>query len=240
VYAIDEPLPDISEFLDDHESENQNEFPVLPRGQAYLVDEKGRGITDEFGRRLIVDVPPSSSAVDSASLNEHDPDSPTDAGASHVDSSVGKVPNSPHQAGDIDVLRSEMLDRLDNLEILIRQQMRTAPHRGHNHPPELLDIEQPVTQTQLVEVVAAIVEIRREADSSAPTPANVVAQVSVFQRIAAFLRNGPGFLVSAAVSGVIGDIAVDTYKTHQQSVYEALVQAADAVMTWVHHLPSPF
>ena len=137
---------------------------------------------------------------------------------------------------DVEALRVEMRGRLDSLEALIRQQMSIAPNRGHNHPPELLEIERPVSQAQLQEVVIAIANIRKESESPAPQFTNIIEQVSLFKRVAKFLRSGPGFVVGAAVSGVIGDIAVDTYKAQQHQIYEALIHASDAVMAWVYHL----
>ncbi|MGH6810094.1 MAG: hypothetical protein ACREEJ_25125 [Ensifer adhaerens] len=47
-------------------------------------------------------------------------------------------------------------------------------------------------------------------------------------------------MTGSAVSGVIGDIAVDAYKTYEHALYEAVVNAADAVMAWVQNLPLPF
>lgn len=50
IYSIDDPLPDISE------DPEEDSFPALPPGQAYLADEAGRIITDERGRGLIATV----------------------------------------------------------------------------------------------------------------------------------------------------------------------------------------
>lgn len=138
--------------------------------------------------------------------------------------------------GDVEALRVEMRSRLDSLEALIRQQISIAPNRGHNHPPELLEIERPVSQAQLQEVMVAIAEIREESENPAPQVTNILEQVSLLKRVAKFLGSGPGFVVGAAVSGVIGDIAVDTYKAHQNEIYEALIHTSDAVTAWVHHL----
>lgn len=85
---------------------------------------------------------------------------------------------------DVEALRVEMRGRLDNLEALIRQQMSIAPNRGHNHPPELLEIERPVSQAQLQEVVIAIANIRKESESPAPQFTNIIEQVSLFKRVA--------------------------------------------------------
>ncbi|MDX8326726.1 hypothetical protein [Agrobacterium tumefaciens] len=137
---------------------------------------------------------------------------------------------------DVEALRVEMRGWLDSLEALIRQQMSIAPNRGHNRPPELLEIERPVSQAQLQEVVIAIAEVRKESESPAPQVASIIEQVTLFKRAAKFLTSGPGFVFGAAVSGVIGDIAVDTYKAYQHQIYEALIHTSDAVMAWVQHL----
>jgi hypothetical protein len=148
----------------------------------------------------------------------------------------GVVANTFSQDGAVEALKSEMLDRLDGLEALIRQQMAIAPNRGHNHPPELLELDPPVTQAQFQELVVAISEIRQESESTSPQLANVVEKVSLFRRIADFIRTGPGLVIGAAVSGVIGDVAADAFKAHQHQIYESLVHAADAVMAWVNYL----
>ncbi|SIQ62505.1 hypothetical protein SAMN05880582_102342 [Rhizobium sp. RU20A] len=45
-----------------------------------------------------------------------------------------------------------------------------------------------------------------------------------------------GFVVGAALSGIIGDISVDSYKAQQHQIYETLIHTSDAVMAWVNHL----
>lgn len=148
----------------------------------------------------------------------------------------GTVGNTINRDATVTALKTEMLDRLDGLEALIRQQMAIAPNRGHNHPPELLEIDPPVTQAQFQELVVAIAEVRRESESTSPQLVNVVEKVSLFRRIAAFIKTGPGLIIGAAVSGVIGDVASDAFKAHQHQIYESLVHAADAVMAWVNYI----
>ncbi len=67
IYPIDEPFPDISEFIDDDEEEDLE----LPREQTYLIDENGRVLTDEHGRGLTVGIPGSSAELGGSALNEH-------------------------------------------------------------------------------------------------------------------------------------------------------------------------
>jgi hypothetical protein len=154
------------------------------------------------------------------------------------------VPSSPNSAqpngGDSDALRNEMLDRLNILESLIRQQMEVAPNRGHNNPPELLQIERPVSQEQLAEVTTAIAEIRKESESASPNRENVEAYVSMFRRLARLVGMGTIWLTGAAATGIIGQEAGLAYAEHKQHLYEALVRASDAVTAWLHSLPLPF
>ncbi|MBY3213482.1 hypothetical protein HFO21_03525 [Rhizobium laguerreae] len=150
----------------------------------------------------------------------------------------------PRSASDsdtpVETLRLEMHSRLDDLEALIRQSVSVAPNRGHNHPPELLEIERPVTQEVLQEVVASIEEIRRESESPTPNTEIVQTQVSKFRRIANTLRTATVFLTVAAVTGIIGQEAGAAYTAHKQLIIDALVVAADAISSWVHALPAIF
>lgn len=51
LYSIEDPFPDITD-----DDEEENSFPELPPGQAYVADETGRIVTDERGRGLTVTV----------------------------------------------------------------------------------------------------------------------------------------------------------------------------------------
>lgn len=55
IYSINEPLPDISDFIDGDE-EDEAQFPDLPPGQSYLTDENDDVLTDEEGRGIIVEL----------------------------------------------------------------------------------------------------------------------------------------------------------------------------------------
>lgn len=240
IYSINEPLPDISEFTDEDEEDQTDSFPPLPPGQTYLTDEKGQVLTDERGRGLVVDAPASSSAVGGASMNEYVVNGPAYAGAAFAGSSFV----NPLQTGDVrapvEALRVEMLNRLDQLESILRQNLSVAPNRGHNRPPELLEIEQPVTQEQFREVIASIQEIRRESESRTPNTIIVQAQVSKLRNAANALSIATIFVSGAAVEGIIGQEAGAAYTAHKQLLINALFVAADAVSSWVHALPSIF
>ncbi|MBP2236230.1 hypothetical protein J2Z31_002744 [Sinorhizobium kostiense] len=235
IYSMEEPLPDISEVTDDSE-----EFPDLPPGQTYLMDGNHRILAVERGRGLMVDAPEPSGAVGAAPLNEHVVNGSAYAGASFAGSSFARGPESPNQAGDIGALRREMLGRLDELEVVILRNASVAPNRGHNHPPELLEIERSVTQEQFQEVMAAIKELRRESESPTPDTANVAAQVSTFRRIARWLGLGALGVAAIIVEGVIQQETGGAYTAHKQQIVDSLIGAANAVMAWVQHLPSAF
>lgn len=148
----------------------------------------------------------------------------------------GAVASPRGQDGTVEALKVEMLNRLDSLEALIRQQMSIAPNRGHNHPPELLEAELPVSQAQYRELAVAIAEVREQSANPAPQLLKVVENASLLRRIADSVKLSPGFIFGAAASGIIGDLAVDAFKSHRHQIYEALVQASDAVMAWANYL----
>jgi len=218
-FPIDEPLPD------------------LPPGDAYLLDDKGSYLTDEKGRPLIATGQASSGALGGAPSNEYETDGPAYAGRSFAGHAFATGAVSSH-GNSVEALRFEMLARLDSLDAIIRSSLASAPNRGHNHPPELIEIERPVPHKQLREVVVAIKELRRESESSTPDTINVDAQISVFQRVARLIAISPLWLGGAAVTGIVGQEAATAYTAHKQQMFDALVTAVDAVSMWVQHIPS--
>ncbi len=122
----------------------------------------------------------------------------------------------------------------------MRQSASLPPSRGHNNPPELIEVDRPVTQTQLQEVVTAIAEIREESLAKLPNRERVVAQVSTFRRLAKLFAFGTGWTVAAAVTGIIGQEAGLAYTDNKQRIFEALVSASEAAVAWLHSLPAPF
>lgn len=130
--------------------------------------------------------------------------------------------------GSVEALRLEVLDRMDRLEALIRQKIHVAPSRGHNHPPEMLEIERPFTQEQLQEVVLAITEIRSEGNSPLPSKDAVLTQASILTRFGVWLACTTG---SAAV-GLVVEAAFQS----RQELYDAVIAAANAATTWALNL----
>lgn len=138
----------------------------------------------------------------------------------------------------LEVLANEMHQRLDSLETLIRQHLSVAPHRGHNHPPELVELERAASQEPFREALIVADEIRKESANPTPRLPTVVENASRLRRIAELVKMSPLLVAGAAASGIIGGIAHDTYKLHQQQIYDALIHASDAVMAWANHLLS--
>lgn len=207
-YPVDQPFPDLSDT--DADEADELELLELPPGQAFLTDENGNLLTDSDDSFLTTDSRPpedGESVVAAASQQS------------------------------VDELRQEMLARLDGLESLLSQQIAPRGHRGHNHPPELLEIERPVTQEQFQEVTTAIAEIRRESESAVPNRPNIEVQVSVFRRIAQALSHPAVWVIGSVVGGVIGNRADAILQAHQARIFEALGNAADAVMAWINLIP---
>ena len=246
IYSIDEPLPDISDLADDEDwsqpdaGEDYTKTALRrtdnpPPGEAFNTDENGRILVDSAGNALALNLA-GRSATGSTFSNFRFAEATFGPGNDQVvDSDTGS-----NGIGDrsVEALHQKMLARMDSLEVLIRQQVQVAPNRGHNHPPGLLEIERPVTQAQWLEATNAIAEIRRESATASPNPSNVVAQASVFQRIARALAIGTIWVVGAVATGIIGDQAADVFKAHQHQIYMALMGAADAALAWAHHLPT--
>ncbi|MDJ1462368.1 hypothetical protein [Nitratireductor sp. GZWM139] len=131
-----------------------------------------------------------------------------------------------------------MLDKLGILEDLIRQQMQTAPNRGHNNPPSLLEIEPPASQKQLLELASAIDEIRRESTKASPDRRNIEANLSVLRRAAKTKLTGLGWIAAAGLAGVIGNEATLVFEKLKPSLYDAVGHAIEGVGAWLESLPS--
>lgn len=216
IYPVNQPFPDLSDLGDKEAAEI--ELPELPPGQTFLTDENGNYLTDEDGNLL--------TGSDGSFLT-------TDSGLPEE----GKSLMTAASQLSVDALRQEMLARLDGLETLISQQVAPRGHRGHNHPPELLEIERPVTQEQFQELTTAIAEVRRESENVPPDRANVEAQVSAFRRIAQAFSHPATWIIGSAATGVIGNRVDALFVNHQAQIFEALGRAADAVMAWLNFIP---
>jgi DNA helicase HerA-like ATPase len=123
---------------------------------------------------------------------------------------------------------------MDDLEAVLRQNLYVSPNRGHNRPPELLEIEPPVTQAQIKELATAIAEIRSEANAPIPNSAVVIAQASILRRFGAWLADasGNGVVGAAIASGLT--LAFE----NRQVLLSAVVSAADAAIAWALQLPA--
>lgn len=241
IYSINEPLPDILDFAGD-EALDQPNAPedytktVLnrtdnpPHGEVFLTDGSGNFLTDSAGNLLTVNVSGATATGSEFGSSTYGRSTYSQSPNQIADGDAGSNGRDPRS---IEVLRQEMLDRMDKLEVLIRTQFDAASNRGHNHPPELLEVERPVTQAQFQEVLTAITEIRREGSSTSPNLANVVAQASIFRRVAGICGRG---LASAVAGGIIGNAASDALKAYQHEIYTALIGAAEAALAWAQHL----
>ena len=228
IYSINEPLPDISEFIE----EDEEQLPDPSPGQTYIRDGSGHILTGAGGRRLTPRMPVPSGALGGAAQDEYATNGPTNANASFVGSPFAMGSESASQAGDIASLRGEMLSRLDDLEVVIRQSTSVAPNRGHNNPPELLDVERPITQEQFREVIASIAAIRNESQNTVPNLESVVAEASTFRRIANALGIG-ALAVGAFVVQEVASLEIGVAHTqYRHEVITALTKAYDSVMVW--------
>lgn len=215
IYSVDDPLPDISDFIDDSEDEEQSKNPRL---SEFHLDRDAQLVPDGIG------------ATNGAALNELDVNGPTYVGASFAGSSYVSGPAA--KTGQIELLLSEMLGRLDNLESVIRRSANIAPNRGHNHPPELLDVEPTITQKQSLEIVESVAAIRVESQSGSPNLERVITAAETFRKIVKLLGVAvlatTGFVAQEVVSLEIG-IA---HAQHRQEVITALTEAYDSVIVW--------
>jgi hypothetical protein len=230
IYSVEDPFPDITDFDEDDDTDKAK-FPDLPPGQSYLTDELGG---------ILTDTPQGVSAVNGAALNEFVINGPAYAGSSFSGSSSATSTDRGSEGAaqpQMESFRVEVIDRLDHLETVVRRSMETAPNRGHNNPPELVEIDRPVTQEQFQELMAAITEIRRETVSPHPQPANIEVQVTVLQRIAGAVKTATVWLLNTAAAGIVGDQAVNSAADNHAQIHDALVRAVEAVTVWASHLP---
>lgn len=192
LYSIDEPLPDISEWEDDEE----NPFPELPLGQAYLADGNGRILTDEHGRGLIATV-----------------------------------------SGDI--LKREVLSRLDDLEAAVKAYQDNLPPRNHNNPPELVAPD-PISQQELRVVIEATLEIKTEAQQAQPDPVKLEAHASALRKIAGSILRWLGRKADTAVDSAIKwgvpVVGAAWVLAGPEVVYTKLMAVAESVVSWAQLL----
>ncbi|MGR4844943.1 hypothetical protein ACIPSK_20390 [Rhizobium sp. LARHSG275] len=145
-----------------------------------------------------------------------------------------------------EALRLEMLSRFDRLEALVRGERERA-HRSHNHPPELLERDPPLTEDQQQQVLELIADGRQEANAETPDPAAVIQKASLFRRLAVILGKGLAWAIGGSVTTYVGnhgaeilDKATAYAATHRGEIIHALNAAADAATAWAQHLQPPF
>lgn len=154
-----------------------------------------------------------------------------------------EVTATPDQA---DALRREMLARFDQLEALVRGESDRA-HRSHNHPPELLERDPPLSGEQQQQVLDLIAEARQEANALTPDPEVVVQKASMFRSLARMFAMGIAFVAGESISTFIGnhgaevlDNAATYVSNHRTEIIHALHAAADAAIAWAQQLPTSF
>lgn len=169
------------------------------------------------------------------------------ASAEIVVTDLISVPLNPHGRTQIKTgddagerLLRAVLVRMDSLEAALLQARSSEFNRGHNHPPELIEIEHPIPRQQFEEIIAAIHVVRGESENLAPDVSKLETQVSVFRKIARMLNVSLSGATKMGVGGVIGGLALEAYYKHQHVILGELQNAADIVSAWVQHIPTPF
>jgi hypothetical protein len=227
IYPINMPFPDIDDVID------PPELPALGPFQSYLTDQNGRPLTDHHGNPLIVNIPGRQT---NATVN-----GPAFAGAAFAGEAFatgGGGPIADREA--VEALRREMLSRLEHLEQVVNRHTSVAVNRGHNQPPELLEVERIIRQDEAAEIGQAIASIRNESRKEMPDKELVVSHAGTLRKIAAGLLGAIG-----AVAGFVGlevasaEIAI-LHNNHRQEVIDALMSSYHSVVAWVNLLPSAF
>jgi len=194
-----------------------------PEGEAFLTDEIGRFVTDEYGRRLIVTVPntrPSASNFSDFTF-----------GASNFSApNVGQPSRDFHQ---------ELLARVESLEASVQTYRDNFPPRSHNHPPELVEPD-PISPAELRIVVQVTVELRTEAEQSQPDPAKLEIQASKLKAVAGSILAWMGRKIDTAVDSgikwVVPAVGAAWVLAGPEKVYANLMAVAEAVSAWAQHL----
>ncbi|WP_105386076.1 hypothetical protein [Neorhizobium alkalisoli] len=233
-FSLDEPLPD------------------LPPGDAYLMDDKGRYITDERGRPLIATGQPLSGGIGGAPLNEYVINGPTHAGRSFaghsfatntgdriIDRNGNRLVFDPMPVLDRNtVYQQELQSRIDRLEAALETYSTHLPPRNHNHPPELVEPD-PIAPEDLKIVVEAVIELRVDAQEQKPDPVILQAKASLFRRVAEAIAAWCGRKADAAVDAAIQwaiPAGIVWAAANPQEVQAALQAVADAASNWAKYL----
>jgi len=217
-----------------------------PLGEAFVIDDQGATIADDEGRYLVAVSTPATPPVPDAGPLSFASDSNSTFGnftftTSHNRPGSNNSADYDDEALPAEVRHREVLyRRLDELERLLRSRPHEHLNRNHNNPPELLEVEAPITQTQFRELTDAISQLRHEVTSASPNKQNVVAQASVFNRLGEFLKTTPGMFLGYTVAGVVGNRADAIVMNYYQNVLSIVVSVGETAMAWAHQLPHPF
>lgn len=232
--------------FDEPDGDNETDFDSSRPEQVYLSDGSGNTITDEHGNRIVVgsSAPAETQGtIGGAALNEHIINGPAFAGrgfAGHAFATDNSIVNTDRDTrSSIETLRVEMLARIDILEEAIRQSPYIAPNRGHNHPPELLEIEPPLSQQQILDISTASATLRQESQKNIPDVAIIESQISTFRKTAQMLGVGTLVIAGSILKPIMDYEVVSHYTAHRQQIIEALIEAANATLTWIQHITLP-
>ncbi|RCW27792.1 hypothetical protein DFR48_102278 [Ciceribacter lividus] len=242
IYSLDEPLPDISEFIDDEDDEAQ--FPELPPGQDYLTDEQGRVLTDEHARPLIVGTP---GALAAGALNEYVINGPAYAGGSFATENGGGIVDvnenglvpspTPNNDGNA-AYQQELRSRIERLEIALETYSNNLAPRDHNRPPELVEPD-PIAPSDFKIIVEAVIELKGDALQERPDPVRLEAKASLFRRVAGAIAAWCGRKADAAVDAGIQwaiPAGIVWVAANPQEVQAALNAVAEAAAAWADYL----
>ena len=144
----------------------------------------------------------------------------------------------PANVDPLETLRRDVLARMDVIEAIVRQNVIVASNRGHNHPPELLEIERTDGGGVSQEIATAISISRREATNPVPDAIAIATQEALFRRLARYFAVGTLWVTASAVAGIIGQEAGIAYTANKQDIIDAFASAADSLASLLQHLPT--
>lgn len=142
--------------------------------------------------------------------------------------------------------RAEVVRRLDELEVLVQPlldrfeaEVQAPPMMGHNNPPEELEIVQAVPREEWLEVRAAIDQIRQQTESAQPSIEVVELNNNRFLGAAKVLADWIANRVNAAIDAGVA-VGMGYGIANPEAANTALINAAQAVQTWIASLSWPF
>jgi hypothetical protein len=146
------------------------------------------------------------------------------------------TPESP--TSDVRALHAQMLERISVLEQAAEKVPR--PGRGHNHPPEPLE-DEPLTAVDFQDLFRAIETLKAQPVEPANTPADAIEAANILHligaKVSSYLKDkGDVFVTEAVKEAGKWAIRLPVWGV----LLKSLVDAGNAVMTWVHALHLPF